>query len=54
MALMALDLPAFERPAKATSAPKSAGNCFGWAALTRNWTWGNRLTEMPPSPSGLN
>jgi hypothetical protein len=36
MALMALDLPALERPANATSAPKSGGNCAGAAALTIN------------------
>jgi hypothetical protein len=35
MALMALDLPAFERPANATSAPASGGNCPGAAALVR-------------------
>src|SRR5476651_1488201 len=43
IALMALDLPAFERPAKATSAPSSAGNWDAAAALTRNRTSGNRL-----------
>src|ERR1700760_732848 len=44
MALMALDLPAFERPTKATSAPMSAGNCPGAAALRRNRPCENRLT----------
>src|SRR5690348_11327353 len=44
IALMALDLPAFERPTKATSAPWSAGNCPGAAALTRKLACENRLT----------
>src|SRR5476649_352164 len=43
MALMALDLLAFERPAKATSAPSSGGNCAAAAALTRNRASGKRL-----------
>src|SRR5438105_12425892 len=43
MALMALDLPALERPAKATSAPASGGNCAGAAALIRNRASSNRL-----------
>src|SRR5690348_2946245 len=43
MALIALDLPALERPANATSAPKSAGNCAGAAALTRKRASGKRL-----------
>src|SRR3954469_19701371 len=35
-ALSALDLPAFERPAKATSAPWSKGNwVISWAASTK-------------------
>src|SRR6266480_4652232 len=45
MALMALDLPALERPAKATSAPASGGNCAGAAALIRNRASSNRLIE---------
>src|SRR5215475_12871306 len=44
MALMALDLPAFERPTKATSAPRSGGNCPGAAALMRKRPCENRLT----------
>src|SRR5438067_13832698 len=43
MALMALDLPALERPAKAISAPASGGNCAGAAALIRNRASSNRL-----------
>src|SRR5207253_4756036 len=43
IALMALDLPALERPTKATSAPRSGGNCPGAAALSRNRAWGNPL-----------
>lgn len=46
MALIALDLPAFDRPAKATSAPESAGKCAGAAALSRNRAWGNRATVV--------
>ena len=48
IALMALDLPALERPAKATSAPWSGGNCGGAATLSMKLTWGNRLTGPPP------
>ena len=33
--LIALDLPAFDRPAKATSKPSSFGACFSLAALVR-------------------
>src|SRR5512146_3006495 len=51
MALMALDLPAFERPAKATSAPRSAGNCPGAAALTRNLAFGNAATAVVYNPA---
>src|SRR5688572_27815208 len=43
MALMALDLPALERPAKATSVPRSTGNCVGDAALKRNWACAKRF-----------
>jgi hypothetical protein len=43
MALMALDLPALERPTKATSAPTSGGNCAGAAALIKNCTPLKRL-----------
>src|ERR1700685_4141442 len=50
MALMALDLPAFERPAKATSLPTSGGNCAGAAALTRNRASGNRLMLRAREP----
>ena len=35
-AFMALDLPAFERPAKATSAPVSGGHCLSRLALIKN------------------
>ena len=35
---MALDLPAFERPAKATSQPLSAGHCLSEGALVKNVT----------------
>jgi hypothetical protein len=45
MALIALDLPAFDRPAIATSAPASGGNCAGAATLNKNSTWGKRDTE---------
>src|SRR5215469_1190815 len=51
IALMALDLPAFERPAKATSAPRSAGNCPGAAALTRNFACGNAATPVVYNPA---
>src|SRR5690606_17347264 len=44
MALMALDLPALDRPATATSQPRSGGNWPGAATLFRNWTSGNWLT----------
>src|SRR5215468_5459421 len=44
IALMALDLPAFERPTKAISAPRSGGNCPGAAALTIKRACENRLT----------
>jgi hypothetical protein len=44
---MALDLLALERPANATSAPRSGGNWLACAALTRNWTWGKTLTNVP-------
>ena len=40
MALMALDLPAFDRPAKAISRPVSGASWCGSAALVRNVTWG--------------
>src|SRR6478672_2857080 len=46
IALMALDLPAFERPTKATSAPRSGGNCPGAAALIRKRPCENRLTSV--------
>src|SRR6185437_2872485 len=46
IALMALDLPAFERPANATSAPRSAGNCSGAAALMRKLAFGNAATGV--------
>ena len=39
-ALMALDLPALERPATATSTPVSGGNCPSLFALVRNRTSG--------------
>src|SRR4051812_18548979 len=45
IALMALDLPEFERPANATSAPSSCGNCTLCAALVRNSAAGYRLTQ---------
>src|SRR6185437_15459477 len=51
IALMALDLPAFERPAKATSAPRSAGNCPGAAALRRNFAFGNAATAVVYNPA---
>src|SRR5690242_19261648 len=51
IALMALDLPAFERPAKATSAPRSAGNCPAAAALTRNFALGNAATAVVYNPA---
>jgi hypothetical protein len=35
---IALDFPAFERPAKAISQPLSAGHCFKEGALVRNDT----------------
>src|SRR6185295_4623043 len=35
-ALIALDLPTFERPAKATSGPASGGKSAGFAAEVRN------------------
>src|SRR5262245_53789156 len=41
MALSALDLPAFERPANATSTPSSGGNWAGCQALVRNVASGN-------------
>src|ERR1700733_1405752 len=41
---MALDLPAFERPTQATSAPWATGNCSGAAALIRKRPCENRLT----------
>jgi hypothetical protein len=40
MALMALDLPAFDRPATDTSTPASSGNWCAWFALVRNFTFG--------------
>jgi hypothetical protein len=40
MALMALDLPLFERPAKATSTPESSPNPAAESALLRNRAWG--------------
>src|SRR5690606_21183298 len=40
---MALDLPALDRPATASSRPSSGGNCPGLATLLRNWTSGNWL-----------
>src|SRR5580698_6919212 len=43
MTLIAVDFPALERPTKATSAPWSAGNCPGAAALIRNSARGKRL-----------
>ena len=39
-ALIALDLPAFERPAKAASAPESAGKWLGCAALSNKAAFG--------------
>jgi hypothetical protein len=36
MQLMALDLPEFDRPTTASSAPLSAGKPLGSAALVRN------------------
>src|SRR5580704_15635658 len=42
---MALDLPALERPTKATSAPTSGGNCAGAAALMRKLAWLKRLID---------
>ena len=43
-ALMALDLPALERPAKATSRPESGGHSLMEGALLRNCTfWKVRL-----------
>jgi hypothetical protein len=36
-ALIVLDLPALERPAKATSAPLSGGHCLRLGALVRNF-----------------
>ena len=41
--LMALDLPEFERPAKRTSVPTSAGNCSSLAADNRKRILGNWL-----------
>ena len=40
IALMALDLPLFERPAKQTSAPVSYTNCVGWWEPFRYRAWG--------------
>src|SRR5512140_2647437 len=40
MALIALDLPAFDRPATATSAPSSGGSWLSLFALVRNRTSG--------------
>jgi hypothetical protein len=40
IALMAVDLPALERPAKAISRPVSAASWPGSAALVKNLTWG--------------
>ena len=40
---MALDLPEFDRPANATSAPTSSGNCSSLAADSRKRTLGNWL-----------
>ena len=37
--LMALDLPALERPAKATSTPVSAGHSASEGALLKNAAW---------------
>lgn len=37
--LMALDLPALERPAKATSFPVSGGQFFSLGALVKNFAW---------------
>src|SRR5258708_36698425 len=55
---MALDLPEFERPTKATSAPTSGGNCPGAAALIRKRPCENRLTfvvyNSAPSHHGTN
>src|SRR6185437_6036284 len=51
IALMALDLPELERPAKATSAPRSAGNCPGAAALMRNLAFGNAATAVVYNPA---
>src|SRR5512138_571295 len=44
MELMALDLPALDRPATATSQPWSGGNWDGAATPLMNWTSGNWLT----------
>ena len=56
MALMAVDLPAFERPANATSRPTSAGNCPGAAALSMKSGVvgiGSRRLVYNPAPSNL-
>src|ERR1700733_8302457 len=53
MALMALDLPALERPTKATSAPTSGGNCAGAAALMRKLAWLKRLIDPQVSLGSL-
>jgi hypothetical protein len=41
IAFNALDLPALERPANATSTPSSGGNWWGCQELVRNSTVGN-------------
>src|SRR5687767_2704573 len=50
-ALIALDLPAFERPATATSRPSSGGNWPGRATLLMNSTSGNWLTKGTLMPT---
>ena len=42
---MALDLPALDRPANATSTPRSAGNWLAWAAESTKRTFGKTLTK---------
>jgi hypothetical protein len=49
---MALDLPAFERPANATSAPRSAGNWAAWAAESTKRTLGKTLTDKDGEVGG--
>src|SRR5690606_19142815 len=43
---MAEDLPAFERPTKATSGRPDAGSCWSWATVVKNWAVDRSATLM--------